>query len=689
MFKNINIRTRLLFGFLFIALLIGITGYIAIRGSQQINQSLEIATTSTLPSIQALLEISNITADIQRQTLGFQLLDTTSAREAGTIIGEYKFELIATVDKLNERIDKFERFSLPGQAESELDVADKILEGQKALINVSFDYLELVETGATEPVLTEKKGELAAAQQTLNEAVAQAIESELAAIQLQNDSSVTTAQRVVWFSIVISMAAFLLALLFGFIFAHFIATPINRLTDAVGEFGDVATIDLATERSLENIDYESYFQTPGNAMQEIAATRQDEVGTLAAAFQAMVTQIRTLVSGLQSRLLALEISTKTSNQLATILDVDELLKQVVVTIQETFDYYHVHIYLVNAAADELVMVEGTGEVGQQLKAKGHTIPFGRGIVGSVARTGQATFVENVAKLPDFIANPLLPKTRSEMAIPLRKGDQILGVLDMQSEEIGGFTADDLTLMQSIADQVAISVDNAQLFAQVETRLADLQVAQDRYIEQAWTKANLRHQEYRYNRPNTPVLDETTVLTARQLAQVQNRPALVALNSDKSNAQTVNHKPQSIVSPIILNGKIIGDLQMHQAEEDKPSPWTDNDLALLEAILDQVAQTAENLRLFDETRQQAGRQKLLADVGDRLRRANDMESLMKLGIEEVSRVLGAKQAFVRLGSEAELLEAQPAVIAPSNGHESAPTNGAPQAEVEIDQEVEEE
>ena len=167
----------------------------------------------------------------------------------------------------------------------------------------------------------------------------------------------------------------------------------------------------------------------------------------------------------------LEISAQVSRQLTAALDLDELLLKVVELIKSSFDYYHVHVYLLDAESGYLIMREGTGEIGRKLKARDHRIPLGRGMVGTVGESGQPLLARDVREQPSWIPNPLLPETRSELTVPLKIGDRVLGVLDVQSNQVGGLTEADLSLMESLGQQIAVAVQNALLFR--ETRAVSI------------------------------------------------------------------------------------------------------------------------------------------------------------------------------------------------------------------------
>ncbi len=169
----------------------------------------------------------------------------------------------------------------------------------------------------------------------------------------------------------------------------------------------------------------------------------------------------------------LEFIAMLSGRLNTILDLPQLLAELVNQLKETFEFYHAHVYFIEENG-HLVMAEGSGEVGQKLKQRGHRLTPEQGIVGTVARTDRYFLSNNVAETAVFFRNPLLPKTKSELAVPLRKGQQIIGVLDVQSEQLNFFTVEDVSLMESIADQTAIAIDNARLLADRQATIIKLQ-----------------------------------------------------------------------------------------------------------------------------------------------------------------------------------------------------------------------
>ena len=169
---------------------------------------------------------------------------------------------------------------------------------------------------------------------------------------------------------------------------------------------------------------------------------------------------------------------------STILEPDHLLQSVVDLTKERFDLYHAHIYLLNQAEDALNLAAGAGKIGRNMVNQGWSIPFGheQSLVARVARSRQGVLVNDVRQAPDFLKNPLLPDTLSELAAPMIIGDTLLGVLDVQADTIDYFSDEDVNVQTTLASQIAVALQNSQSFAQTQVALAETEMLYDMSAE---------------------------------------------------------------------------------------------------------------------------------------------------------------------------------------------------------------
>ena len=217
----------------------------------------------------------------------------------------------------------------------------------------------------------------------------------------------------------------------------------------------------------------------GNLNSRATVTSADEVGILASTFNSMTSQLQETLSGLEQRVAArtrdLAIVAEVGTATSSIQETKRLLQEVVDLTKERFNLYHSHIYLLDEQARLLVLTAGAGEPGRVMVKEGRSIPLDReqSLVARAARERKGVTVNDVTEAPDFLPNPLLPDTRSELAVPMIVGGNMIGVFDIQSDQVGRFTESDVNIQTTLAAQLAVSIQNVRSFEQSKKQ-AELQ-----------------------------------------------------------------------------------------------------------------------------------------------------------------------------------------------------------------------
>jgi GAF domain-containing protein len=338
-------------------------------------------------------------------------------------------------------------------------------------------------------------------------------------------------------------------------------------------------------------------------------------------------------------------------------DLGQLLSQVTHLISQHFGFYHAGVFLVDEAGRYAVLRAANSPGGQRMLARHHGLGVGtEGIVGYVTGTGEPRVALDVGADAVYFDNPDMPDTRSEMALPLRVGDEIIGALDVQSTKEAAFDEEDVSVLTALADQIAIAIQNARLFQQSQVALEEAQQTHRRYIQQEWSQFTAEGPEmsYEYTLSGVPSVGNAALPEVEQAWL--NGQLVVADPNGVHSPKSANNDTESpplthaaLAAPIKLRDEIIGVLDLQETDVERV--WTEDEIALVQAVADQLGQALEGARLFEETQSRAHREALTRQITDRIRDRSDVEAMLQTAIRELSQALRAPRVFVRLAPEA--------------------------------------
>ena len=381
-----------------------------------------------------------------------------------------------------------------------------------------------------------------------------------------------------------------------------------------------------------------------NARADVKST--DEVGDLARVFNATTGQLQRILENLEQRVAdrtkALETSADVSRRLAAVLDPNQLTSEVVDEIKNAFHYYYAQIYLVDATGENLVLTAGTGEEGAVLVKRGHKLPKGRGLVGRAAENNQPVLVPDTTADPDWLPNELLPETKAEAAIPIAVGDQVLGVLDVQDDVANDIDENDVTLLESLAGQVAISLRNAELYDRAETARSEAQSLVDYAAEGI---AVLDLDTGLFTGPNGNMLN----IFGFSLEEFEKTGPAQVSPPTQPDGRDSTEKAMEMINIAMQKGSNTFEWIHTNAQKEAfpceirlvrlPGEHPRVRLSLLDIT--------ERKRLEDLTRRRAEQQAALNTITQKIQAADTIEEAMQVAARELGNALGKKQTLIAL------------------------------------------
>ena len=395
---------------------------------------------------------------------------------------------------------------------------------------------------------------------------------------------------------------------------------------------------------------ESFAQ--GKLSARTSIERRDEIGALGKAYDQMADQLQDIIGKLEQRVtdrtkelqdqtLRLRTSAEIARDAAASHNLSELLENAVTLIQERFGLYHTGIFLLDKNNEYAILAASPTPAGKEMLANNHRLRVGEvGIVGRVAATGEPRITLDTGSDAVHFNNPLLPKTRSEMALPLKVEKRMIGVLDVQSDQPQAFDENDVAIMQILADQLATAIERTRLLQQVEQNLSDLEQAYGQFTQESWKTLGeaglISKAGYRFDNVRIQPIVEVSTLGDKAL---QSGTILIENSTD---ASATNHQ---VAIPIKLRGQTIGVVTANLKEGHSPIV-----ISTLELAIERLALSLESARLYEEARLRADRERTIAQVTSSISSATEFDAILRTTVEEVGKSLGDAEVSIQIIGE---------------------------------------
>lgn len=388
----------------------------------------------------------------------------------------------------------------------------------------------------------------------------------------------------------------------------------------------------------------------GQLDQQAPVERADEIGALAAVFNRMAARLSETIGSLEERVRGrtlevdrrarqLQAIAEVSSSIVAFKDMADLLARIVEQIGNRFDIYHAGIFLVDEEGQYAILRAASSEGGRRMLARGHKLKVGEvGIVGYVAATGRPRIALDTGADAAFFQNPDLPETHSEIALPLKVQGQVIGVLDVQSSVSEAFAENEVEVLGILADQVSVAIENTRLFDEARRSLAETENAYRQFLRKEWGRipGEEKLAGFRYTQDGVVRLEKP--IRRAEFAEAEQKGQAVLLPAGRKG------EPAQLIVPIRLRGEAIGVVQLNSAID---RPWNQDEIDIVTAVVERIALSAENARLFEQTSQRAARERILGEISTRMNASMRMDSILTAAVEEIGHVFGDAEVVLQL------------------------------------------
>lgn len=346
---------------------------------------------------------------------------------------------------------------------------------------------------------------------------------------------------------------------------------------------------------------------------------------------------------LKRRIEQFEIASQIAREISGSTNLENLLNSAVNLIRDRFGFYHVGVFVSDERGDYAVLQAATGEAGRAMLERNHRLKIGEiGIVGYVVSRGESRIALDVSGDIVHYKNPLLPETRSEMALPLRVGERTIGALDVQSVVENAFSDEDVQILQTIADQLAIAFEKTRLVIELQRSLDEVEASTRSEMQRAW-RSHFRNtrQQLTYHYQQSQLNHQVEDTPQAQEAAITGKPVLKVTGKDGQG------KPYTVFAvPIKLRNHVLGVVDI-RFENASVSPEL---ISLIEGTVNRLAVSLENARLLEEIRSRAERDQTVSEISTKVRAAADVDTVLRIAVEEIGRSLGVSEVMVQLRKE---------------------------------------
>lgn len=360
-----------------------------------------------------------------------------------------------------------------------------------------------------------------------------------------------------------------------------------------------------------------------NAFSRIIQDIQNTLHTLAMEREHLEEKVVERTEVLENRMSQLRSATTTARLVAEIQDISELLETSTNLLTERFGFYHVGLFILDENKKNAYLQSSSSANGKNLIGQAFSLESNRKHPLTLALEENRSVITLDIDSKNFIPDDNFPLTRSRMILPLAIRGNVIGSLDLHSDQPRAFNIEDAEILQTLTDLIAISFDNVRLINETQNLVNQLEANTSIQTQRTWRK-----------------------LTSRQMPAYQYTPAGVRPIFNREN-RNKNEDDNSLLVPLVLHGQTIGKIKLKRKSNNVA--WTEKEKSLVEKIADQVSLALENSRLVDEARKNAARDQMIANISTRIRETLDIDSVARTAASELRQAFDLKEAEIVIGS----------------------------------------